>query len=257
MMDTGLTTPLLDSFRRDEVARDVRLQAARGAIAPRALEQLALLVLLSEDRDAEVRETAEQTIGRIPKEAISGFIARSDVPENIRDFFVQRGIPVAGTAAPDADEPLVDVDDPADGLEPSGEEDEASLLRRLALMSVPQKVKAAMKGTREMRAILIRDSNKLVALSVLSSPKVTETEVEAFARMGSVSEDVLRTISRRRNWMKNYPVVLALARNAKTPVAISLSLLNRLNEGDLKRLSTDRNIPEPLRLAARKRVVVG
>ena len=66
-----------------------------------------------------------------------------------------------------------------------------------------------------MRAVLIRDPNKLVALSVLSSPKLTETEVEAFARMGSVGEDVLRTIARTRTWMKNYTVVLALAKNER------------------------------------------
>ena len=52
-----------------------------------------------------------------------------------------------------------------------------------------------MKGSREMRAILIRDPNKLVSLSVLSGPKVSDTEVEGYARMGSVSEDVLRAIA--------------------------------------------------------------
>jgi hypothetical protein len=68
---------------------------------------------------------------------------------------------------------------------------------------------------------------------------------------------VLRTIARRRAWMKNYPVVLALTKNSKTPVAISLNLLPRLNDGDVKRLSTDRNVPEPLRIAARKKLVIG
>ena len=73
-------------------------------------------------------------------------------------------------------------------------------------MTVPEKVKAAMKGTREMRAALIRDPNKIVAFAVLSCPKVTEQEVEAFARMGNVSEDILRTIAPTRAWMKNYGI---------------------------------------------------
>ena len=34
-----------------------------------------------------------------------------------------------------------------------------------------------------MRAILIRDPNKMIAAAVLSSPKLSEREVEAFARM--------------------------------------------------------------------------
>jgi hypothetical protein len=95
----------------------------------------------------------------------------------------------------------------------------------------------------------------MVSLSVLSCPKVTETEIESFARMGSVSEDVLRTIGQTRAWVKSYNVVLALVKNSKTPVALSLQLLNRLNESDVRRLSIDRNIPEPLRIGARRKLV--
>jgi hypothetical protein len=253
-VEPGLRTPLLDFFKRGEVARDVRMLAAQGAIATRALEQLGLLVLLTGDADSEIRATADATILRIPAGVLSAFIARSDVPAELRDFFVGRGIEVASVAETVSEEPILD-DDPAEYAESASEEEKASVVQRLANMSVPEKVKAAMKGTREMRAILIRDPNKLVAMSVLSCPKVTETEVESFARMGSVGEDVLRTIGHTRAWIKNYNVVLALVRNAKTPVAMSLVLLNRLNEGDVRRLSIDRNVPEPLRIAARRKIV--
>ncbi|MBI4487182.1 MAG: hypothetical protein HY655_14355 [Acidobacteria bacterium] len=103
--------------------------------------------------------------------------------------------------------------------------------------------------------MLIRDPNKMIAHTVLSSPKLTEGEIEAFARMASVSEDVLRTIGANRKWMKNYKVVVALTRNPKTPVALSLNLMNRLSDRDMAMLSVDRNVPEPLRIAARKKVV--
>jgi hypothetical protein len=254
-MEAGLRTPLLDFFKRGEVARDVRLLAARGAIAPRPLEQLGLLMLLTGDADTEVRETAEATLQRIPGDLISGFIARSDVPLEMREFFVGRGVPVAATPAADPSTPLVDENTEDYGSESESEDDKASVVKRLANMTVPQKVQAAMKGTREMRAILIREPNKMVSLAVLSCPKVTETEIESFARMGSVSEDVLRTIGQTRAWIKSYNVVLALVKNSKTPVALSLVLLNRLNEADVRRLSIDRNVPEPLRIAARRKLV--
>jgi hypothetical protein len=254
-MEAGLRTPLLDFFKRGDVARDVRLLAAQGAIAPRPLEQLGLLALLTSDAEAEIRETAEATLGRIPEDLLAGFIARSDVPLELREFFVKRGISVASTPAPDADQPLIDESVEDFGNESATEEEKASVVKRLAGMSVPQKVQAAMKGTREMRAILIRDPNKMVSLAVLSCPKVTETEVESFARMGSVSEDVLRTIGQTRAWVKSYNVVLALVRNSKSPLALTLVLLNRLNESDVRRLSIDRNIPEPLRIAARRKLV--
>ncbi len=56
--------------------------------------------------------------------------------------------------------------------------------------------------------------------------------------------------------MKNYSVMLGLIKNPKTPVAMTLNLMQRLNERDVKQLSIDRNVPEPLRLAARKKVVI-
>ena len=256
-MDPSLNSPLVDFFRRGEAPRDVRMTAAQGAFAPRPIEQLSILVVLTGDADQEVRETAERTLAKIPAEALGALLARSEVPEELRSFFTRRGVAIAATAATDASLPLLDTDDTDYGPEGASEADQQSLFEKLASMTVPQKVKAAMKGTREMRGVLIRDPNKLVSLSVLSSPKLTETEVEAFARMGSVAEDVLRTIARNRAWMKNYLVVLALVKNAKTPVAISMNLMSRLNDGDMKRLSTDRNVPEPLRIAARKKLVIG
>ncbi len=113
-----------------------------------------------------------------------------------------------------------------------------------------------MKGTREMRAVLIRDPNRIVASAVLSCPKVTEQEVETFARMANVSDDILRTIGATRAWMKNYNIMLGLTKNPKTPLAMTLTLLHRLNDRDLRAVSIDRNVPEPLRLAARKKVVI-
>ena len=102
-------------------------------------------------------------------------------------------------------------------------------------------MKLAMKGTREQRSMLIRDSNRLVASAVLSSPKLTESEVEAFTKMGNVSEDVLRIIGTNRSWLKNYAIAAGLCSNPKTPPAIAMQLIHRLNEKDLKMLSIDRN----------------
>lgn len=256
-MDVILRTPLLDFFRRGEVARDVRMMAALGAIAPRPLEQLSLLAFLTSDGDPEIRGVAEQTLSKIPADLLSGFIARADVPADLREFFLKRGVEMGAAPLADLDEALVDEDLTDYGPEPATETEKLSLVQRLAAMQVPDKVKAAMKGSREMRAVLIRDPNKLVSLAVLSSPKMTEAEVESIARQGSVSEDVLRTIANNRAWTKSYGVVSALVKNAKTPLAMSMHLLNRLSEKDLKQLSTNRNVPEALRIAARKKVVLG
>ncbi|MEO7157553.1 MAG: hypothetical protein ABI039_08335 [Vicinamibacterales bacterium] len=253
-MEAGLRTPMLDFFRRGEVARDVRMLAAQGAIAPRPMEQLGLLMILTRDHDSEVRQTAEMTLQQLPASLVANFIARSDVPSELREFFVGRGIHPSDTPAPDIEEALVDAGGSGPG-DDAVEEVPLSFSERLATMTVPEKMKYAMKGTREMRAVLIRDPNRLVAAAVLSCPKVNEGEAEAFAKMGNVSEDILRSIAQNRAWTKNYGVTLSLCKNSKTPIALTLNMMQRLTEADVKRLSTDRNVPEPVRVAARKRVV--
>jgi hypothetical protein len=254
-MESGFRTPLLDLFRRGDVERDVRLAAAQGALAPRAHEQLGLLVLLVSDPDPEIALTAEMTISAIPRDSLTAFLARSDAPSELKTFFAARGIEAAATAAESAEEPLIDTE-PEPEKEGEEEEDSQSVTQRLAMMTVPQRLQRATKGTREERGILIRDPNKLISTAVLSSPKLTTTEVEAIAKMANVSDEILRIIAMNRAWIKNYNVVWALTKNPKTPVQLSMNMLNRLAEKDLQKLSTDRNVPDALRISARKKLVL-
>ncbi len=247
-------------FRHGDTDVEIRLHAARGALAPRAHEQLALLMVLSEDPDARVRQAAADTINRIPAPTLAAFIARPDVPDAMRQYFSSRDNwtpQPGGTADPDA--PLIDTEpdampeaDPLAVAEGEGEEGTRKLL---SLMTVLERLKLAMRGTREQRATLVRDPNKLVASAVLSSPKVTESEIEAFSKMTTVAEEVLRIIGSNRVWTRNYGVALGLARNPKTPTGVALQFVQRLNERDMKQISSDRNVPEPIRLAVRKYLI--
>lgn len=263
-------TPLLEFFKRGDVPREVRQLAAQGALAPRAYEQLAILVHLQDDPDPEVRSIAQQTLDRIPVGALRTFLGRSEVSIGVREFFADRGVFPDEIPTITVDEPLI-----AAASEPSGgsgadavlEDDDdgaplddaarESLLQKISKMNFTERIKAALKGSREMRAILIRDPNKMVAASVLASPKLTESEVESIAKMANVSDEVLRIIAANRAWTKNYIVVVGLTKNPKTPVALSLNLMHRLNDKDLTMLSTDRNVPEPVRIAARRKVSLG
>jgi predicted component of type VI protein secretion system len=251
-------------FRRGDVARDIRLEAAQGGMAPRAHEQVGLLMLLVDDADAEVAAAAEATISKIPHAALEAFLARSDASTEMREFFASRGIQAATVPAQDADAPLVGanaVDDERAAIVAADEEGPGRQLRestvqKIASLNVAQRMTLAMKGSREERAVLVRDPNKIVAVAVLSSPKLTDTEVESIAKMANVSDEILRMIGFSRAWTKNYAVVHALVRNPKTPVAMSMNLLSRLGDKDLRNLSTNRNIPDVLRVSARKRVVI-
>ncbi len=214
-MDPGAATPLLDFFRRGNVDRDVRLMVARRELGLREHEQRGLLELLLSDPDPEIARLAAE------------------------------GLELAATDGAPSAAPEGQAEEPAP---------EGSAVQRIAAMSPGQRLALAMKGTREERAILVRDPNKIVAMAVLSSPKITDSEVESIAKMANVSDDVLRAIGQTRAWAKNYAVVSALTRNPKTPVPVSLNLLSRLHESEVKVLSTDRNVPDAIRIAARRRL---
>src|SRR4029077_4957330 len=120
---------------------DVRLMAAQGVLWPRAHEQLMILVLLLEDPDREIRDIAEETLNRIPVEALQSFLARTDVPNGLREFFGDRGVfPTEDVKALETDAPLID--DPEE--EPEDEEEGTdSATQQLAKMTFVQRLKAA------------------------------------------------------------------------------------------------------------------
>ena len=187
--------PFLDIFRRGDVDRDIRLLAAQGAIGLRAEEQRRLLMLLLSDPDPEIARTAEATLQ-------SHSVEHATVDVQAGEFEAHE----------------------------AGEQKKGSALERVAAMNPAQRLALAMRGTREERGILIRDPNKIVAVAVLSSPKMTETEVENIAKMANVSDEILCIISNTRAWVKSYAIVSALTRNPKTPLAVSMNLLSRLHE---------------------------
>lgn len=127
-----------------------------------------------------------------------------------------------------------------------------SAYRRILTLNTAQKALLAMRGGREERLILVRDSNKVVALCVLRNPRINDQEIELLANMRNVTDEVLRTIGSKSEWVKRYSVVSALVRNPKTPPGISTNFISRLNSFDLKNLMRDKNVPEIIRKMAKK-----
>ncbi len=127
-----------------------------------------------------------------------------------------------------------------------------SLIRRIMFMNVKDRMKLAMKGDREARSILIRDSNRVVATAVIQNPRVTDQEVENIAAMRTVADEVLRLISLNRNWARSYPIIHNLVRNPRTPIPTVLSTLPRIRTKDLKHLMQNRNVSEATRRQAQR-----
>jgi hypothetical protein len=136
--------------------------------------------------------------------------------------------------------------------EERAQSEKVSAVQKLYRLNTAEKVITALKGTREERAILVRDPNRIVATAVLGSPKVTDAEIESFAAMKNVSDEILRQIGRHRDWQKRYGVISNLVRNPRTPIAISLGMVSRLNPRDIKSVAVDKNVPEAIRKQAQR-----
>src|SRR5262245_18841818 len=110
-MDPGYRSPFVDQFRRADTPRDLKVLAAEGGLATTAHEQLALLLLLSDDPDGEVAATVQATIKALPHEGLRAFLARADAPAEMKAFFAGMGIAPAAQPAAEASTPLLDPDD--------------------------------------------------------------------------------------------------------------------------------------------------
>ena len=137
-----------------------------------------------------------------------------------------------------------------EGLPVDAAERESEIVKRLASLPVGEKIRYALFGNREIRSMLVRDTNKEVAKTVLHSPKLTENEVEAFSSMRAVGEEILREIGNSKSWTKSYAVVHNLVKNPKTPPVISQRLIFRLRNQDLTMLTRDRSVSDAVRYSA-------
>jgi hypothetical protein len=276
----GLAAEVLDHFARRADARPELLErlVANPALSHAALETIAGCphpAVLERIVLNQTRLLAHPPIvARLESNPKLGATGRRLLAEFKHDFLEKSGSTVVlarpeesaaapepqGAAAPAAAEeapaPEPAAEEAAGPIELTAEEaaDEAfkAAYVRIMGLSVPEKIQLSIRATREERAILVRDSNRMVAAAVLKSPKLTDQEVEQIANMRNVSDEVLRIIGTNRTWVRNYAVIFALCRNPKTPVGMTVPFLNRLNTRDLKNLLADKNISEAVRKMAKK-----
>lgn len=212
---------------------------ARLLAAPLIVERLFENPRLSSDIRRRADEFLEEFFLKKEREAMEREAAGlAEPPEEIKAF-----------VAADATAPADEKKDVPKVLSP---DEEKSLFARLSGLSVAQRIRIAYRGNKEERFFLIRDTNRLVSAAALKSPKTREADAEAIAAMRNVSEDVLRGVAFRREWVQRYSIMSALVRNPRSPIDVTLKFVPRLTQKDVKALAGDRNVPEAIRVSARR-----
>ncbi len=194
-------------------------------------------------------------------DSVCDFAVRSgvmlvDVPQ-MKEARVRLFGPEAAEAPPDpgptAEQILQEFQEVAkEDAAPMEEGKKLTLAQKIMKMSIAEKIKLATLGNKEARGALIRETNKLVAVAVIRSPRITDGEVLTCAANKAMMDDVLRVIYNNREWTKNQKVKLALVKNPKVPLTVTMKFLNSFRDTELKDLSRDKNVPAAVQSFAKK-----
>lgn len=140
-------------------------------------------------------------------------------------------------------------------VDENDEEKKRSIAGKISKLSVAEKIKFALMGNKEVRNILIKDSNKLVSTAVLKNPRITEGEIVKISQDKNLPDEIIRAIATNKNWIQNYNIRLNLIYNPKTPVQASIKFLSSIGNKDLDKISKSKNISSIITTAARKILV--
>jgi hypothetical protein len=220
------------------------------SVAPTCSEKLSILISNNQERIIEYPEIVA-ALESNPNNLKSN-------TDRLKQFLRLAGLYVfepsvsSDSSAPNSEVGAVKIDSNSMDQEILTEEKRMSLHQFVSTLSIGAKVKLALKGNKEARSILIRDSNKTVATSVLKSPRINESEVSQYASLKNVAEDVIRQICREPTWVKLYPVKWALVNHPKTPFTEALIYLKSLTVRDLQQVTKSKTVQVPVRKAAKE-----
>lgn len=224
-----------------------------------------LLFCLSKDREPAVRAEAVSTLAALPAGVIREYIDGAapnplvldaltlfcrNYPETASPSEPTGGIENDTVAAPDH------VDEGADPGEEDGVVEDSeqflSKYKQAQLMAISEKIKMALSGDKEWRAILVKDANKLVSGSVIKNPRITEAEVHSLVKSGIQNDEIMRLICANKEWIKSYKIRKALIENSRTPVQNAMRYLSTMSEKDLIAFAKSKNISSVVSTMAKR-----
>ena len=225
-------------------------------------ERLTILFYVAHGRDGDLRQAALETLRNWPVAELGRLAGDASLHPAILDFIASRrgaepalrAVLLSNPALSDSGrQQLLERGEASDGAEPDEHE---SKYQQSLHMGVAEKIKAALTGDKEWRALLINDTNKLVSSAVLKNPRITEGEVLALARNRSTGDELIRLIMLNREWMKSYAIKQALVCHPRTPVGQALRFMSILSEKDLKSLAKSREV-SPVLVNQARRMLLG
>lgn len=258
-------SPAVAAYVRPGTSPEVRLSGCTAAGSMAVADRLMLLFCLSKDAEPSVRAAAVSALEKMPSGIISEYRGCPNPHPLVLDA-LELHFPSRPEASPAAEAAMdANVDDLEDELEAepdeeSGEEipvdeDEEEFLSKYKmaqLMGIGEKIKMALSGDKEWRAILVKDANKLVSGSVIKNPRITEGEILTLIKSGIQNDEIMRLICANKEWIKSYKIRKALVENSRTPVQNAMRYLGTMSEKDLSSFAKSKNISSVVSTMAKR-----
>ncbi len=111
-----------------------------------------------------------------------------------------------------------------------------------------EKIARALSAGEEEVARYIHDPSPRVVRALLANRRVSEKDVLTVANRRDVPADVLELIAKDKRWSESYPIRLALVKNPRSPLSVSLSIVRYLRVFDLEEITRSHAIPLTFRL---------
>lgn len=261
-------SPTVAEFVRPGTPLETRLSACSVAPTLVVEDRLMLLFCLSKDAEPSVREAALSCLKDLPKNIIRKYLESdhshplvlNSLP-NLCDNFSEAALSTESESSSigsetdlvtlkdqTAEDKTPEVDAPVD------EDDEQFLskYKTAQLMGIGEKIKMALSGDKEWRAILVKDANKLVSGSVIKNPRITEGEIHTLIKAGIQNDEIMRLICANKEWIKSYKIRKALIENNRTPVQNAIRYLGTMVEKDLAGFAKSKNIASVISTMAKR-----
>jgi len=226
---------------------------------------LGVLIRMLESQEVRERDVAVRALKELIPESITVLLRDPKLtPEAIEYFARHAGerrdwieALLSNPSLPDEDRALLVATDaalPEEVEEIPDDEEDLSIPQRIQRMNIGQKIKTGMKGNKEFRTILIKDTNRDVYMAVLKNPGLKENEVEVLTKNTGTNTEILRAIANNREWVANRNILNGLVMNPKTPINISIRFLSRLGRKDVEFIAKSRSLPVALRNNAKRMI---
>lgn len=259
-------SPAVAAYVRPGTSREIRLAGCSAAAGMAVADRLMLLFCLTKDTDPDVRAAAVSSLEDLPGEIIQEYrgapaphpLVLQAVANICRNHPETSLIPAAHPLPIEENQehPVDEAgqDGESDDEAPVNENDEQFLskYKTAQLMGIGEKIKMALSGDKEWRAILVKDANKLVSGSVIKNPRITEAEIQTLIKSGIQNDEIMRLICANKEWVKNYAIRKALVENNRTPVQNAMRYLGTMGEKDLAQFAKSKNISSVVATMAKR-----